>query len=552
MFGALALVCLAFVWAVRRWDDEDRPTPPWLPRVSTFAMLCVGVTLLLLHLLPLSGYERAFPIDDSYISLTAARNVAQRNLLAVNLEHPLCGVTSPLNSVVVGALGKLISVETAARLVGMAAYLATAYGALIWAMQLGARRSAAMATALLSMLWGPLTFGALNGMETTTFAALLIWSFVAFEAAAARPNMVYAMGALVGAAILTRPEGWFLASALFGAELIRCRRDWRGLARAVAAGGLALAVVAPYLIANFGLTGELLPPTVHAKQYFFNEWCYPVPLKLSIYLLAFTLLGPTLLMCLPLALFSGPWLRRGYPLAFMAIFYVAYFERFPSGLTQYWGRYQHPLLPVLFAGVLLGAQGVFLRARERHRRMAAGFAAVVGLLLFGGGALFAKVEHAAYRYALTTARGYLTSVAAWVRDHSQPGETVGTMDIGALYYFGERPVLDLVGLADPEVSAIHRKHQDEDCDRSRRFDDMYELVKQRRPRIIYLVPKNDALFMGLLKSDGGRHMREAWVSRRELRLENGKEFDAPGYTFYLCDWDRDLRSAKDQGAEHDG
>jgi hypothetical protein len=45
----------------------------------------------------------------------------------------------------------------------------------------------------------------------------------------------------------------------------------------------------------------------------------------------------------------------------------------------------------------------------------------------------------------------MVAVALWVADHTGPETVVAAHDIGALGYFAPRPLVDLAGLASPEV-----------------------------------------------------------------------------------------------------
>jgi hypothetical protein len=562
LYVSLAVVwTAAFLWLHFR-ETGAKGLPAWGERMGLFALLASAAFVFFAYVFPFKGFERAFPIDDSYITLTAARNVAERNLLAVNPDAPLCGVTSPLHATLTGLLGKLLGVEIAVRVIGLIGYLALAWGMVVWARQLGARFATALGIAFVIVLCGPLTFGALNGMETTPFAALLIWSFVFYEKSEERPRLLFAMGALAGLAILTRPEGWFLAAALFATKLLRHRREPATIVKILGAGLVAGLVVSPYLVANHALLGQWFPPTVSAKKHFFHEWCRPPILRGIAVCLSWTLLfGPTLLIA-PLLLFAGVWWRRVYPPLFLGIFYAAYAHEFPGALGHYWGRYQHPLMPIVFIGLALGAARLHERVKANGPAAAKVLGALLAAFFAATAAVGANVQDAAYRHALAMANGYLSAVSKWVRWHSAPGDTVGTVDIGFLYYFGERKVLDLVGLADPEVAKIYAQNNDPECKTGARFDDIYELVQRRRPKILYMVPKIDKLYLQLFKTDGGRHMRDefslqstlaAQGSRFMTRLadkraalmgprDDGKSpLTIMNYHFYLCDWDHDLR-----------
>lgn len=532
---------VSLVWIVRRkgleaeWDEKK-----W--RLTTFFLLVSTILVYLSYLLPLEGFFNAFPIDDSYITLTAARNIAEHNLFAVNPNYPLAGITSPLHAGLVGMLGKLIAVETASRVIGLLFFLLLVVGVFIWARQLGGSLPfAAMAGAIVT-LSGPMAFSSLNGLETAQFAALLIWTFVAFELARERVGFLYLMGALTGLAILTRPEGWFLAAVVFTVMGLRCLIWQRQrLLHVVLAGLLALAVVAPYLIANTMYHDALFPITVSAKKYFFSDGCRPLWKKFIIVLMTSWLaLGPFTL-AVPLLGWSKNFLKRVYPLLFVVLFYGAYLTQFPGALGHYWGRYQHPLMPFLIVGIVLG----FERLMNKLQRSEAWLRRLVGIslavFLFLATAVGGKMEQQIYRNALGNSQMFLMTITDWIRNHSEPGDVIATHDVGALYYFGERPVLDLVGLADPEVAEMYRNEPDLCAGKLTRRLALYKLVRDRAPKIVYFCPNWDDWFLGLTRTDRGLHMRQAYNYKHEYQLDSENEVTIYEYDFYICDWTRDLR-----------
>jgi hypothetical protein len=542
MLFLVAAAWLVFVLWLRR-RQEKKPLPAvWADRL---ALVSLGATVLFayfFYLFPLAGFEHSFPIDDSYITLTAARNLAEHNVFAVNPDAPVAGITSPLHVLLVGLCGKLVGVEFADRALGLAAYLAAVLGTFVWVRQLEAGLAAAAVVAAMTALFGPLTFGALNGLETDLFAALVVWSFVAFEASRTRPRVTYLVGALVGLAILTRPEGYFLAAALFGVrglELLR-QKNWRGVLTLAGSVGITTALVAPYLAVNYAILGHVFPLTVSAKRYFFNAVCQPFRRDLLITLAAPLLLVGFFAVLAPFALWANTWWRRLYAPAFLTIFYLSYLTQFSGALSHYWGRYQHPLLPLYLAALVLG--GWRLSDLLRARVGKSGTVLLIALLVFWllGAGVSGGMQQKIYRGALTTASegGYLMGVVHWLQQHSEPGEAVAAHDIGMVSYFSGRRIVDLVGLTDPAIARIHRDHPM--CvsgrERSRR---LYEFLKQERPRLVYFAPEWDRDFLGLRDIDGGRHLRHAFTLRKMLAIK-GTEVQVHQYDLYWCDWDSDL------------
>ncbi|NLH49976.1 MAG: hypothetical protein GX444_15455 [Myxococcales bacterium] len=521
-----------------RFEADDSTAPRW----ALAAVLLTAVIVYFWTLFPLAGLAEAFPIDDSYITLTAARNLAEHNLFAINPQAPVAGITSPLHVLLVGLAGKAIGVIAADRAWGLLAFLLAVGGLFVWVRQLGGSLPAAAGAAAGAVLAGPLAFGALNGLETDLFAAAIVWSFVVFEKSRAAPCWTIGLGALCGAAILTRPEGYFLAAVLFavrGGELAakKARRDWLWCGAGVLA---TLVVVLPYLLSNYLLIGHVMPLTVSAKRYFFMSSCETWSRRWQTLAEAPWLLLGVVSLLSPLLLAARRWWSRIYPPLFLLVFYGAYLVQFTGALKHYNGRYQHPLLPVVFAGLGMGGAAVagWLRRRFPGGGKLAGAGLAVLFLFFT--MLTGSKSYVYYRAAIASMDidGYLAKVVKYVQEHSAPGDLIATHDIGALYYFADRPILDLVGLTDPEVARIYATVPSTCKGRNPRALPLYELLQRRRPKLLLFFQEWDH-FLGLLKEDRGRHLRYSTRLEKAFWLPDDSQSNKREFQIYAADWDQE-------------
>ena len=169
--------------------------------------------------------------DDAYISLCYAKNIASGNGFVINHDPPTLGTTTPLFTLTVAGIGRLIGSINFAQ-IGI--YLNVFGWALIpWIIVLFRRVLALKIWEAVIVGLCVITFGAPNiGSETIPFQALLV-SAVAFFAA----RRYHAAGFIVGLLTLCRGEGFLLvpifAMTLFLREMHGKR--WRiiGLAREV-------------------------------------------------------------------------------------------------------------------------------------------------------------------------------------------------------------------------------------------------------------------------------------------------------------------------------
>ncbi|HSH04854.1 MAG TPA: hypothetical protein VLL52_20240, partial [Anaerolineae bacterium] len=128
----------------------------------------------------------------------------------------------------------------------------------------------------------------------------------------------------------------------------------------------------------------------------------------------------------------------------------AYAWRLP--VTYQHGRY---LLPVMGVWVIYGLMGWWVIGAYRWPvgEMVLWAGGLVGRLTFVIMILFFLILGGqGYGVDVAFIEGEMVTVAKWVADNTEEGGLVATHDIGALGYFGERPLLDLAGLISPEVA----------------------------------------------------------------------------------------------------
>src|SRR3989454_11432366 len=115
-----------------------------------------------------------FPLDDSWIHLQFARNIAEGAGFAYNPGVPVAGSTAPLWTLLLGAAVRAGGAQLwVAKLLGIACTLVAALLTRRLALALGAERAGARVAGV-ALLWaGPVAWGALAGMEVG-LAALLV------------------------------------------------------------------------------------------------------------------------------------------------------------------------------------------------------------------------------------------------------------------------------------------------------------------------------------------------------------------------------------------
>lgn len=408
------------------------------------------------------------PLDDSYIHFQFACSFAR----AAPLEYvpgagAVPGATSllwPMILAVPYAIGlRADAIVWAAWALGF-----TALGLLAHEARLTARRLAgpvcSAGAALLVLAFGANLWFAASGMEVIPLAWLMLrgvrraaewWEGEAepFSPEARRRELI-----LIAALLpLIRPEGAFV-SLLIGVTLVVVPR---GGSRAL--GLLPLGLMLLPALVNASLTGSATSTTMHAKWLVFNPYTTLSSLAHALAWYAELLVGTLLNGREHSALF----LPEG-----SAPFFLASLVALPVVGVRKKARARSALLVLLALGILLpgtyecalcnrlrylwpflpawmvGAAALASLVEEGVARRAG--VAGAGPLFIGalGGGLLAHLADSIEDLA-TSARAISdqqVTLGRWAQRELSPGSSIGVNDTGAIGYFSEHPIFDIVGL----------------------------------------------------------------------------------------------------------
>jgi arabinofuranosyltransferase len=426
--------------------------------------LAIGVFLLRTRQLAGGLGVEAFPLDDSWIHMQFARNLAEGRGFSYNPGVPVSGSTAPLWTLALGGLFAVLgSHPVLAKALGIAATLGTAWLAGRLALAWTGRADAALLASVLVALTGPMVWGALSGMEVA-LAALLVTAALLLHAR----DRAWAAGAALGAAALARPEAVLLLPLFWlGGPLTR--------RRAVAWGIPVAGFLAPWIVFNLATTGTPLPATAAAK----------IEGGLVGYLagvrepLRTTLLGRPWQFetewvrwlwqadaLLPLLLLPGLWwLGRRVGRAALAPASVLVLHPLAMAMLAPYrapsfqeGRYSIHLLPLALVVAIAPLSPLFSSSSAlspsggegRVRGWLAAAALLVGAL--------AALPSAASRYgwAVQNIEAMQVHLGHWVAGHTPPTARLALNDVGAITYVSRREIVDVMGLVTPAIIPFRR------------------------------------------------------------------------------------------------
>ncbi|NTW02317.1 MAG: hypothetical protein HGA19_13720, partial [Oscillochloris sp.] len=321
----------------------------------------------------------------------------------------------------------------------------SAGGLALWRLGLAWAEPLAGLVAAVIYLAFPLLIITIGG-ESSLVLALVLWAFVA--AAAERWRVVAILLAL---ATILRADTALVVLVLGLIVLVRCLRRRSGWAEipwdAVAIYGL---ILVPWLIFAQLYFGSPVPVTLAAKRYqaqiaeshsfgqgligWFEElWKRP---------------GYQVLLVLAALGLSYCVLRRraaGGVLSWSVLYSLAYTL---LGVTSYFWYYS-PVYLGLIAAAGLGLAGLVAGLRRLLPIRVVNALVLVLVTLV----LATEINDLVIVAASPDPRlGLYRQVGVWLHDHTPSNATVGSVEVGVIGYYSQRPIIDFAGLIQPETA----------------------------------------------------------------------------------------------------
>lgn len=427
-------------------------------RIGLVAALLLAAALMW----PLQDYLT----DDTFIHLQYARNLAEGHGLVFNPGERVYGCTSPLWVTLLAdgiALG-FDGLQTA-RVLGA---LATLWSVVLFLQLMRRNLKTPAVRAVATVAWAGHAWmlrWSLSGMETPLVVALTLAGFVAFTEGrewGARPVRT---GALWALAALARPEAALLL-VLWGAFLLVDADSRAGVRRLLFGALPPLLIYGSWLLFAGLYFGSFLPQTLVAKaagpvglvDHLRNLWR-----QVSIMGATDGVLAAVLVAALVIGRHSvWTWrpatqrAQRLLPWVWIVAVPLLYVARGVPVLS----RYLLPLLPVLSWlawravecwSLATPAASPAAPAPRVVRRTIVLSAALAALVLAQNLVVYRAKVVPQVRSFSAGLQSSLIPMGRWLAQHTPPGSTVATPDIGALGYFSHRRILDIGGLVTPQM-----------------------------------------------------------------------------------------------------
>jgi hypothetical protein len=367
---------------------------------------------------------RHWAYDDPFITYRYARNLAGGVGFVYNPGEHILSTTTPLFTLLLALMSNFwADIPPMANLIGA---ISLAVGALfLWDLATSWNTPVVGWVSLLLYPTFPLLLTTLSS-ETPVYLAFCLGAFASYS----RSN--YSLTAIFAAlAILTRPDGVLVPVLLAADYLLRVRETipWRAVI-------VFLALTLPWFIFSSIYFGSPLPVTLVAKQnqgtMVASHWQYWIEA-----ILAF--LGVIYLVR------HAP--RWALILAWTAIYFISYSILQVS--RYHW--YYAPLIPGFITLIGLGIsqlRHIGFHLLPAHKGLFNFTIAALTLLLFIAQVNDLRIQKQFPDPRLTIYR----AVGEWLVTNTPINARIGTLEVGMIGYYAQRPMVDFAGLIQPEIA----------------------------------------------------------------------------------------------------
>ena len=418
--------------------------------IAVVALIAVGFYLIVSALV----FRIGFPLDDTWIHLTYARNFAEHGEWAFRLGERSAGSTSPLWTFML-SIGFFLNLAPYAWTFFLGWVVLAFLG--IYAENIARRfiesyRPRIPWVGLFFVLEWHMTWSAVSGMETLLHGLIILVVLAELMSGSRR---YLAMGLLAGLSVWVRPDGLTLVGPLL-LTAIMSETTWSARGRAISKVLIGFgALFLLYLLFNLALSGSPMPNTFYAKQAEYQVFWLSKPwtvragdyltVMIASPLLAiipgvFLWLGKRMTLARNWGAFSGMIWAIGY--------FLIYFMRLPA--YQH-GRYIIPLLPILCLWGMLGMLE-YITTPRANKRVVFIWQTITAILCVAF--VFVAARQNAEDVFWIESEMVLT--ARWVQQNLPADALLAVHDIGALGYHAQNPILDMAGLITPDVVVFIR------------------------------------------------------------------------------------------------
>ena len=439
----------------------------------------VGLVLSILILIAQGLIFKWEPIDDAYITFRYAQNLAEGHGLVFNLGHRVEGYTNFLWTVILAAVAWFkLDVPQVSKWLGV--FFASVGLVLTWRLALCVvqernwPKSLVSAPPIILAFYPGWSYWAFSGMEGPLLTCLVLAFFLVGCKPTASIGMLFVAGGLGFLAAMTRWEAMLLWPVAVMFHLCDSSKTIpQRLKRSLILAAVLLTGFGIYFVSRFSYYGELMPNTYWAKM---GGTLINRLVTGTVYTGELTV--EWLLLLTFLLWFVGPLGQWTVILASSLVIYVGYVT-WTGGDTFAWLRFYLPILPIAAIMVTHTIECVVAAvARTSMKNLLRVVLTLAAALTIAGIAL--RIDYRAAKSHLDEVRGW-QKVGLWAQTNFPKGYRIALAPIGAVGYYSQKPVVDILGLTDYEIAHFGKVDMLEPP-AHQRYD--IDLVIRRRPEVV--------------------------------------------------------------------
>ena len=424
-----------------------------------------------------------YSADDGFISFRYAEHLARGQGLVYNIGERVEGYTNFLWVALLAAVRWAIpsvDLPQAARVAGTAATLLIIVLAFRFAKTVARGSAAALLAAAFLAAHSSLAAWSAGGLETSLFTLLVFAGASSYVSYRRTGRHLAVSGILFALAAMTRPDGViFFVATLFALIVSGYRRD--GLRPAVRFAAMFLVIFVPYFIGRSLYFGDLFPNTAYAKVALGFAQLSRGARYVWNYVVEYGVLAWILPVLLYLWRSREEWLWYFAGLIALYFAYIVYvggdglaFHRFIAHIA--------PFIYTIAAIALVDFQRRYIATRTPAwiRTSVAGFAIVLVLALTARTTMVPIFAPERVRWFEPQSQlsfpgnGHdhsyvwfdnyfvdrLAAASRYLQQQAPPGSLVAATPAGAIAYYMDHPVIDMLGLTDKHIARAQGVYQE--------------------------------------------------------------------------------------------
>jgi len=467
---------------------------------------CVFIIQLLYILFSTIYYQVGFPLDDSWIHQTYAKNLILYKDWVFIPGTISAGSTAPLWNILL-VPGHIFQnnffIVWTFLISGIFMFLICVIFQKLFDNLSNSIEGVPWAGLVLALEWH-LMWATNSGMETILFIFLIQLFF--FSLFGENSQLRWLPGLLVGLIVFVRPDGITLFGPFIVVMIYYFVIGKAKFLDLIVNLIIILAFIILYGAFNLRLSGEFLPNTFYAKQAEYDILFSQPLLTRYLKLLLVPVTGVGILLIPSFIYYLYLKLRK------FDVFVISLYLWFAGYILIYairlpvvyqHGRYIIPTIPVFLLLSLLGLNEIKEKKYKFKSQINFGFtSALVSLLL-----VFLYLGGRAYSQDVAIIQTEMVSTARWINNNLEKDAIIAAHDIGALGFYANRQIIDLAGLVNPEVIPFIRDElklneylKEKNIDYLVVFPDWYESLASSKEEIY----SSDGIYSPLL---GGSNMK---------------------------------------------